>query len=127
MRPFHLDGSVHHPDAARMGGPLLGRCLLRRPEHGGDNRRRPGRPRGDQAGTPGAVTPRPAGEPQTVEDACTPRHASSTSFRRCPGYDAVLLAEPELTRIPCARSEVGTPPESDTIVITAADIFPDPN
>ncbi len=79
--------------------------------------------------------------------------------------DAVLLAEPELTRIPvavgeskwarsvngerqrarltakaaaltpdvdrlayiiCARSEVVTQPESDTIAITAADIFPDP-
>jgi len=79
--------------------------------------------------------------------------------------DAVLLAEPELTRVPvavgestwarsvnggrqrarltakaaaltadvdrlayiiCARSEVVTSPDSDTIVITAADIFPDP-
>ena len=79
--------------------------------------------------------------------------------------DAVLLAEPELTRIPvavgeskwarsvnggrqrarltakaaaltpdvdrlayiiCARSEVVSPPESDMIAITAADIFPDP-
>jgi uncharacterized protein len=79
--------------------------------------------------------------------------------------DAVLLAQPELTRIPvavgeakwgksvngarlrakltakaaaitpdvdqlryivCARSEVVTPDDSDTITITARDIFPDP-
>jgi hypothetical protein len=40
---------------------------------------------------------------------------------------AALTADVDrLASIICARSEVVTSPDSDTIVITAADIFPDP-
>jgi AAA+ ATPase superfamily predicted ATPase len=95
----------------------------------------------------------------------TAQHAGQPTERTQVEIDAVLLAQPELTRLPvavgeakwgrsvngarlrakltakaasittdvdllryivCARSEVTTPAGSDTITITARDIFPDP-
>ena len=44
------------PRCCTSGHPLPGRGLLRRPEQRGDDRRRPGRARGNQARAAGAVT-----------------------------------------------------------------------
>ena len=44
LQPGGLDGPVHGTDAARVGCPLPGWPLLRRPQPGRDQRRSPGRP-----------------------------------------------------------------------------------
>ena len=61
LQPGDLASQVHGPDAARVGRPLPGRSLLRRPQQGGDQRRGPGRPRPEMTAAGAYLGGRPVG------------------------------------------------------------------